>query len=241
MQPPHARSSHRRASLRSPVCGHPRGRDRAPWRPLRRGTAQTCAEAAPVALFDTQPGHHLDPSTHARRSLGRGDLYPAVAVAALIQFPAEGEERSLAARHLDHFARGRFATCAREGALVRNKHSTQDRRRPRMDLGTSDKRLNDWRRGAAAELVPIMVRVMALHDSGPSNHFSASVAWLNHTAKTTGSALRRNAIRCIWARKMERLVVGPQIALPMSAFGGKADVRELPAVCPLIAMSRHCK
>ncbi len=26
---------------------------------------------------------------------------------------------------------------------------------------------------------------------------------------------------------------------PMSAFGGKADVRELPAVCPLIAISGH--
>ncbi len=27
--------------------------------------------------------------------------------------------------------------------------------------------------------------------------------------------------------------------LRMSAFGGKADVRELPAVCPLIANKRH--
>jgi len=60
-----------------------------------------------------------------------------------------------------------------------------------MDLGTSDKRLNDWRRGAAAELVPITMRVMALHDSGPSDYCSASVAWANHTARTTVSALRR--------------------------------------------------
>ncbi len=102
--------------------------------------------------------------------------YPAVAVAALIQFPAEGEERRLVARHLDHFAQGQLAACTCVGTLVRNKHRAQNRRRPWMDLGTSDKRLNDWRRGAAAELVLITVHALALHHSGPSNHISASVA-----------------------------------------------------------------
>ncbi len=38
---------------------------------------------------------------------------------------------------------------------------------------------------------------------------------------------------------MERLVVGPRIALPMSAIWGKADVRELPAVCLLISRTGH--
>ncbi len=167
-----------------------------------------------------------------------------VAAATFLKLAGKIIERRAPALHIDYLARGQFTARARveakvRSAFVRNEHRAQDRRRPWMDLGTSDKRLNYWRRGAAAELVPITVRVMALHDFDPSNHFSASVAWLNHTARTTVSALRRNTFQCIWTRKMERLVVGPQIALPMSAFGGKADIRELPSGCPLIAKSGH--
>ncbi len=82
-----------------------------------------------------------------------------VAAATFLKLAGQIIERRAPALHIDYLARGQLTACARveakvRSAFVRDKHSAQDRRRPWMDLGTSDKRLNDWRRGAAAELAP---------------------------------------------------------------------------------------